>query len=556
MKICIVGGVAGGAGVAARLRRHDENTTIVMFEKGEHISYANCGLPYFIGDVITDEEELYLQTPESFYERFNVDVRVKHEVLSVDTDQKTLTIKDINNHKEYKESFDVLVLSPGSRPIVFPMPGIDLPHIFTLRNIKDTLNIKKYINDKHVKHATVIGGGYIGLEMAENLTKIGIKTSIIEAASHVVNTLDDDMATILHNHIQEHGVELLLNKKAIAFDLNHVVLDDGKHVDADLVLLSIGVAPETSFIADSKIKLGRRGEILVDEQGRTNIENVFALGDAAVIQHVVSKSPMVIPLAAPANKQARIVADVIMGKPSKYKGTQGTAIAKVFDKVVAVTGESQRSLDIQKRDYQTSLSISNHHASYYPGAESLIIKLYFDTTSLVLLGAQIIGEQGVDKRIDTCAIAVGYGMKITDLQDFELAYAPPFGSAKDPVNMAGYVAQNVAEKTTRLLFPNDLVTINISKLDVRDFDELSEGALVDAVHIPLPQLRSRMHELDQSRSYAIYCAVGLRGYLAEQILRHHGFDVYNVAGGYYFLKEYFKQHNQELLVLYEQNIIS
>ncbi len=541
MKVCIVGGVAGGAGVAARLRRHDENTSIIMFEKGEHISYANCGLPYYIGDVITDEEELYLQTPQSFYERFNVDVRVQHEVLSVDVKQKKLRIKDLITHLEYEEAYDILVLSPGARPLVFPLPGIDSPHIFTLRNVRDTLTIKDFINDKKVKRATVVGGGYIGLEMAENLVKLGIKTTIIEAATHVVNTLDDDMAAILHNHIRDQGVQLMLNKKAVAFDNKHVVLDDGQHLATDLVLLSIGVVPETGFISDSGIQLGSRGEIIVDQQGKTSIDDVYALGDAIAITHVVSKTSMVIPLAAPANKQARIVADAIMGISSTYKGTQGTAIARVFDKTVAVTGENKRSLQMQNRAFCTSLSISNHHAAYYPGAEPLIIKIYFDTHDSTLLGAQVIGEKGVDKRIDTLSIAVRYGMKITDLQDFELAYAPLFSSAKDPVNMAGYVAQNVVEKRTRLIFPQEFMTMDMIKLDVRDVDELDEGTIADSIHIPLSQLRNRLGELDQSKRYAIFCAVGLRGYLAEQILRHHGFDVYNVAGGFYFLNEYLKQ---------------
>jgi NADPH-dependent 2,4-dienoyl-CoA reductase/sulfur reductase-like enzyme/rhodanese-related sulfurtransferase len=541
MKVCIVGGVAGGAGVAARLRRHDENTTIIMFEKGEHISYANCGLPYYIGDVITDEKELYLQTPESFHDRFNVDVRVQHEVLSVDVKQKKINVRNLISNTDYEEAYDILVLSPGARPLVFPLPGIDSPHIFTLRNVRDTLAIKGFINDYKVKKATVIGGGYIGLEMAENLVQLGIQTTIVEAATHVVNTLDDDMAAVLHNHIREKGVRLKLNKKAVAFDHEHVVLDDGQHLTTDLVLLSIGVVPETGFISNSGIQLGTRGEIIVDHQGKTSIEDVYALGDATAITHVVSKTSMIIPLAAPANKQGRIVADAIMGLNSTYKGTQGTAIARVFDRTVAVTGENQRSLQMQNRVFHTSLSISNHHASYYPGAEPLIIKIYFDAHDSTLLGAQIIGEKGVDKRIDTLSIAVRYGMKVTDLQDFELAYAPLFSSAKDPVNMAGYVAQNVAEKRTRLIFPHEFTTLDMINLDVRDTDELDEGTIANSLHIPLSQLRNRLDELDQSKSYAIFCAVGLRGYLAEQILRHHGFDVYNVAGGFYFLSEYLKQ---------------
>ncbi|MDP3306220.1 MAG: FAD-dependent oxidoreductase [Erysipelotrichaceae bacterium] len=538
MKVCIVGGVAGGAGVAARLRRHDENYSIIMFEKGEHISYANCGLPYYIGDVITDEEELYLQTPTGFYERFNVDVRVLNEIVSVDPQNKQLLVRNVVNGQQYHESYDVLVLSPGAKPMIFPLPGIDLPHIFTLRNVRDTLTIKKFIKNNRVKKAVVIGGGYIGLEMAENLHKLNIQTTIVEAASHVVNTLDEDMAAILHNQIREQGVKLFLNSKAVAFNQHQVILHTGEQLPADMVLLSIGVSPETGFLADSGIALGSRKEILTDAQGKTNVKDVYALGDAAGVNHVVSNTSTIIPLASPANKQARVVADAIAGKITTYKGSQGTAIAQVFDKVVAVTGENERSLQMQNRPYLTSLSINYHHASYYPGAERLIIKCYFTPIDGVLLGAQIIGSQGVDKRIDTLAVAVRYGMKVTDLQDFELAYAPPFGSAKDPVNMAGYVAENVLIGKTRQVSPLEIMHSDAIKLDVRDDDEVEEGTIVNSVHIPLPQLRNRINELNKDQTYIIYCAVGLRGYLAEQILRHNGYDVYNAAGGYYFYHEY------------------
>ncbi len=546
MKICIVGGVAGGAGVAARLRRHDENHTIIMFEKGEHISYANCGLPYYIGDVITDEEELYLQTPESFKDRFNVDVRVLTEVIRVDTQTKTLFVKEVTNDRNYTESYDILVLSPGAKPVVFPLPGIDLPHIFTLRNVRDTLNIKQFINKNRVKQAVVIGGGYIGLEMAENLHQLNIQTTIVEAASHVVNTLDDDMASILHNHIRERGVSLYLNSKAVAFTQRHVILHTGEQISADLVILSIGVSPETGFLTDSGIALGARKEILTDSQGRTNIADVFALGDAAAVKHIVSNVSTVIPLASPANKQARIVADAIAGKSVTYKGSQGTAIAKVFERVVAVTGENERSLQMQNKPFLTSLSVSNHHASYYPDAKRMFIKIYFTPDDGTLLGAQIIGEEGVDKRIDSLAIAIRYRMKVTDLQDFELAYAPPFGSAKDPVNMAGYVGENVLIGKTRPVFPAALMHMDAIKLDVRDEEELEEGMIADAVNIPLPYLRTRLNELDKSATIVIYCAVGLRGYLAEQILRHHGFaDVYNAAGGYAFYQEYLNSYTNK-----------
>jgi NADPH-dependent 2,4-dienoyl-CoA reductase/sulfur reductase-like enzyme/rhodanese-related sulfurtransferase len=545
MKICIVGGVAGGAGVAARLRRHDENHTIIMFEKGEHISYANCGLPYYIGDVITDEEELYLQTPETFHDRFNVDVRVLNEIVSVDTTNKQLHVRNLKNGESYVESYDVLVLSPGAKPMVFPLPGIDLPHIFTLRNVRDTLTIKSFIKKNRVKKAVVIGGGYIGLEMAENLHKLNIKTTIVEAASHVVNTLDDDMASILHNEIRKHGVGLYLNSKAVAFNQHHVVLDSGEQITADMVLLSIGVSPETGFLDDSGIALGPRKEILTDAQGKTNIEDVYALGDAVAVRHIVSNNSMIIPLASPANKQARIVADAIAGKNSFYKGSQGTAIAQVFDKVVAVTGENDRSLRMQNRPFLMSVSVSNHHASYYPGAEQMIIKCYFTPDEGMLLGAQIVGAQGVDKRIDTLAIAIRYGMKVTDLQDFELAYAPPFGSAKDPVNMAGYVAENVLTGKTRQILPKELMHSSAMKLDVRDEDEVEEGTIANSIHIPLPQLRARMNELNKNQTYIIYCAVGLRGYLAEQILRQYGYDVVNAAGGYTFYNEYLSSYTNK-----------
>ena len=534
MKVLIVGGVAGGAGAAARLRRNDEDAQIIMFEKGEYISFANCGLPYYIGGTITDKQKLQLQTPEAFNARFNVDVRIRHEVLSVDSAAKTVTAKNLVTGETYTESYDSLVLSPGASPIRPPFPGMEENKIFTLRSIPDTYAICDYIDQAHPKTAAVIGAGFIGLEMAENLAERGLKVSIVEAAPHVMAPIDLDMAHPVHNRIRAAGMDLYVGRKCQGFTKNTVLLDDGSAVDADMVVLSIGVSPETRFLKDSGVTLGGRGEILVDEQLRTSAPDIYALGDAAAVTNLVSGRTQVIPLAGPANKQARIVADVICGRKAAYKGSIGTSVMKFFDMTVACTGEKEESLKAAGTPYHKSFTVSASHAGYYPDGTQMVIKLLFNDEGRIL-GAQIVGGDGVDKRIDDLAIAVRFGLTVYDLEEMELAYAPPFSSAKDPVNMAGFVAQNILEGRVTPFYAEDVASIpaDALRLDVRDDHELEElGTIPGFEHITLNQLRSHLDELDLSKPAYVTCQIGLRGYIASLILRHHGATVYNLSGGF------------------------
>ena len=537
MKILIVGGVAGGAGTAARLRRNDENARIILFEKGEYISFANCGLPYYIGQTITDKEALQLQTPQAFHDRFNVEVRVCQEVTSVDSAAKTVTVKDHAAGREYTESYDKLVLSPGASPIRPPFPGIEKNHVFTLRNIPDTYAIYDHIEKARPRTAAVIGAGFIGMEMAENLAERGIAVSVVEAAPHVMAPIDLDMAHAVHNRIRAAGMGLYIDRKCAGFTENAVLLEGGEQVPADMVILSIGVRPETRFLEGSGVELGPRGEILVDDQLRTSVPDIYALGDAATVQNLVSGRRQVIPLAGPANKQARIVADVICGREARYKGSIGTSIMKFFEMTVAAAGEKEESLKAAGTPYRKSYTVSSSHAGYYPGGTQMTIKLLY-TDEGRILGAQIVGGDGVDKRIDTLAIAIRFGLTVYDLQEMELAYAPPFSSAKDPVNMAGFVAQNVLEGVLHPFYVEDLDSLpeNAVRLDVRNPEELEElGGIPGFVNIPLNQLRGRLGEVDLTRPVYVTCQVGLRGYVAARILAQHGAkEVYDLSGGYSF----------------------
>ena len=533
MKAVIVGGVAGGAGAAARLRRKDETAQIIMLEKGEYISFANCGLPYYVGDVITQREELLLQTPESFNARFQVDVRVNNEVLSVDTGKKTVTVLNHETGETYTESYDKLVLSPGASPIVPNMEIQHPEHVFTLRNIPDTFKIKDYLNSHNPRTAAVIGGGYIGLEMADNLCRLGLEVSVIEAASHVIASLDEDMSHELQNHLRSKGLDLHLGSMAQRIDRDQVILSDGREIPADMVILSIGVRPETGFLKDSGIALGSRGEILVDEYLQTNVPDVYAVGDAIGVKSFGTGADAVIPLAGPANKQARIVADNLCGEKKAYHGTQGTAIAKVFDMTAAVTGENETTLRRAGIAYRKTFTISPSHAGYYPGGSTMVVKLLY-TPEGKILGAQIVGRDGVDKRMDVLASAIRAGMDVFDLQELELAYAPPFSSAKDPVNMAGYVAGNVVEGRMIPFYVEDLANLpeNAFLLDVRTPGEFAHGTIPGAVNIPVDVLRQRLSEVPKDKEIHIFCAVGLRGYIAQCILRQNGYETKNLSGGY------------------------
>ena len=533
MKAVIVGGVAGGAGAAARLRRKDETAQIIMLEKGEYISFANCGLPYYVGDVITQREELLLQTPESFNARFQVDVRVNNEVLSVDTGKKTVTVLNHETGETYTESYDKLVLSPGASPIVPNMEIQHPEHVFTLRNIPDTFKIKDYLNSHNPRTAAVIGGGYIGLEMADNLCRLGLEVSVIEAASHVIASLDEDMSHELQNHLRSKGLDLHLGSMAQRIDRDQVILSDGREIPADMVILSIGVRPETGFLKDSGIALGSRGEILVDEYLQTNVPDVYAVGDAIGVKSFGTGADAIIPLAGPANKQARIVADNLCGEKKAYHGTQGTAIAKVFDMTAAVTGENETTLRRAGIAYRKTFTISPSHAGYYPGGSTMVVKLLYTPEGKVL-GAQIVGRDGVDKRMDVLASAIRAGMDVFDLQELELAYAPPFSSAKDPVNMAGYVAGNVVEGRMIPFYVEDLANLpeNAFLLDVRTPGEFAHGTIPGAVNIPVDVLRQRLSEVPKDKEVHIFCAVGLRGYIAQCILRQNGYKTKNLSGGY------------------------
>lgn len=544
MKVLIVGGVAGGAGAAARLRRNNENAEIILFEKGGYISFANCGLPYYLGDVITDRDDLLIQTPESFNSWFNVDVRVNSEIVSVDTQEKAVTVKDMGNNKTYTENYDVLVLSPGAKPVRPPIPGVEKRHVFTLRNVEDTFQIKDFLTEHKPKSCAVIGGGFIGLEMADNFHRLGMKISIIEAASHVIAALDEDMAHDLHNHIRSKGVALYVNSKVTEIGDGFVITEKGERIDAELVILSVGVRPETGFLKDSGVTLGSRGEIIANEYLETSAPGVYAVGDAISVKDFISGKETLIPLASPANKQARIVADNIAGRKVSYKGTQGTAIAKVFDMAAAVTGQSEAALKSAGTPYLKSYTYSSSNAGYYPGGEPMFVKMLYTPQTGRLLGAQITGRKGVDKRIDQFAAAMRHQGTVYDLEELELAYAPPFSSAKDPVNMAGYVAENVLTGKSDVFYPEDVPNIpkDTILLDVRTEGEFKTGHIDGAVNLALGTLRDSLDGLDRSKEIYIYCQIGLRGYIAEQILRQKGFRVKNMSGGYRFYNAIKKDH--------------
>ncbi len=542
-KVLIVGGVAGGATAAARLRRLDEHARIIMFERGDHISFANCGLPYYIGDVITDREDLILQTPESFRERFNVDVRIRSEVIKIDRNRKTVDVRDASG-RVYQESYDYLILSPGAEPVIPPIEGAKSEAVFTLRNIADTWRIKDFVTNSRPKSAVVVGAGYIGIEMAENLHALGLKVSIIELADHVIQPLDPDMAAEVHKHIMRKGVGLHLNRAVTAIRSDEgvydVVLDDGSVLRTDMVILAVGVRPESFLAKDAGLEMGIRGCIVTDNHMRTSDPFIYAAGDAVETIDFVSGKKAFVPLASPANRQGRIAADNIAGIESTYDGTLGTSILKAFDMTVAMTGNNERSLKESGVDYEKSFTFSPSNASYYPGASFMTIKLMFEKQSGRILGAQITGFKGVDKRIDIIATAIKAGMTVHGLANLELSYSPPFGSAKDPVNIAGYVASNIISGMMKVFHWHDVKDINPDEailLDVRTREEYAKGSLEGAVNIPLDELRERISELDESKPVYVFCQVGFRGYIAARILGQNGFEnVYNLSGGYRLVK--------------------
>ena len=538
MKIIIIGGVAGGATTAARIRRVDETAEIILLEKGKHISYANCGLPYYIGGVIEEREKLFVQTPEAFSTRFRVDVRTENEVIFIDRKKKTVTVRQ-SSEDTYEESYDKLLISTGASPVRPPLPGIDLPGIFTLRNVTDTDRIKEYINSHSPRKAVVVGAGFIGLEMAENLHAQGAKVSIVEMGNQVMAPIDFSMASLVHQHLMDKGVNLYLEQAVASFEREgkglKVTFKNGQSISADIVILSIGVRPETSLARAAELTIGPAGGIAVNDYLQTSDEAIYAIGDAIEYRHPITGKPWLNYLAGPANRQGRIVADNILGAKIPYEGSIGTSIAKVFDMTVASTGLPGKRLRLEGIDYMSSTIHPASHAGYYPDAMPMSIKITFDKQTGRLYGGQIVGYDGVDKRIDELALVIKHQGTVYDLMKVEQAYAPPFSSAKDPVAIAGYVAEDMITGKTNPVYWRELRDIEMENkflLDVRTQDEFALGSLPGAVNIPLDELRDRMSELPKGRMIYTFCAVGLRGYLAYRILTQHGFDkVRNLSGG-------------------------
>ncbi|MFL9651931.1 CoA-disulfide reductase [Exiguobacterium chiriqhucha] len=537
-KIVIVGGVAGGASAAARLRRLNEENHIVMFDRGEYISFANCGLPYYIGDVIQDRQKLLVQTVEGMNKRFQLDVRNLTEVTKINRAEKTVSVKHVQTGETYDESYDVLVLSPGAKPIRPNIPGIEeAEDIFTLRNIPDTDKIRSYVDDKAPKHATVIGGGFIGIEMAENLRERGVDVTLVEMADQIMTPLDREMVASVQEHMRLHGVDLQLSDGVDSFSENgkRVHLKSGRVIETDMVVLSIGVVPESSIATEAGLETGIRGAIRVNEKMLTSDPNIYAIGDAVEVLDYIFKEPSVVPLAWPANRQGRLVADIIDGRDVKYNGTMGTGIAKVFDMTVASTGWNEKRLTAAGKEFEAVHVHPGSHAGYYPGSTPVSLKLLFHPTTGEIYGAQGVGMNGVDKRIDVIATAMKGGLTVLDLPDLELSYAPPFSSAKDPVNMIGYVASNVVLGDNEVVHwdeIDDLVQNGATLLDVRDESEHELGKIPGSINVPLNSLRDHLDDYSKDETIYVTCQVGLRGYLASRILRQNGFKVKNLSGGY------------------------
>ncbi len=539
MKVLIVGGVAGGAAAAARLRRLDEHAQIIMFERGEYISFANCGLPYYIGGEISDKSKLSVQTPENFHAKLNVEVRIFSEVLSIDRENKKIAVRDIRGGKEYFETYDKLILSPGAMPVRPSIEGINNDRVFTLRNIPDTFKIKNYIDQTKPSKAVVVGGGFIGVELAENFVAQGIDVTLVEMLDQVIAPIDYDMAAEVHNHMRAKGVELMLKTalKKIEVKGDRLAVSAGdKVIDADFVALAIGVRAESSLAKEAGLKLNDKGGIIVDDHMRTQDENIYAVGDAIEVADYVTGQPVMVPLAGPASKQGRIAADNICGIASSYKATQGSSILKAFDLTVASTGINEKTDKRLGLNYEKSFTYSGNHAGYYPGAVNMSIKTIFDKETGRILGAQLVGYDGVDKRADVLATAIRANMTAYELTELELCYAPPYSSAKDPVNMAGYVVENILTGKVKIFHWHDVEALckrtDVTLLDVRVAAEFDNNHADGFVNIPLEELRSRIDEIDKSKPVYVACQIGLRGYIAARLLSQRGFDCYNLSGGY------------------------
>lgn len=542
MKVVIVGGVAGGATAAARIRRLDEHAEIIVFEKSGYISYANCGLPYYIGGVISDPEELTLQTPESFFARFRINVKLRHEVITVRLEKKTVTVKDLASGKVFEETYDKLLLSPGAKPVRPPFKGLESEKLFTLRTVEDTFRIKEYVEKHKPRLAVIAGGGFIGLETAENLRELGMEVTVVQSQEQLMTPFDADMAAFIHAEARKHGVNLALGHRVEdvyeADGQMEVRLQNAAPLRADMVILAIGVSPDTALAKAAGLQLGLKDSIVVNDRMETSCPDIYAVGDAVQVRHFVTKEEALISLAGPANKQGRIAADNICGGDSRFGGSQGSSVIKVFSLTAASTGINERTAKVLGIDCDKVILSPLSHAGYYPGGRLMTMKVVFEKGTYRLLGAQIIGAEGVDKRIDVLATAIRAGMKATELKELDLAYAPPYSSAKDPVNMAGFIIDNIAKGLVRQWYAEEADTLprdgSVILLDVRTAEEYEHGHIDGFINIPVDELRDRLTELDRKKPVYIICQSGLRSYIADRILTGYGFDCYNFAGGFRF----------------------
>ena len=542
MKVVIVGGVAGGATAAARIRRLDEQAEIFVFERSGYISYANCGLPYYIGGVIENPQQLTLQTPESFFSRFRVHMKVHHEVTAIHPERKTVSVKKLESGEIFEESYDKLLLSPGAKPTQPRLPGVGIDKLFTLRTVEDTFRIKEYINNNHPKSAVLAGGGFISLELAENLRELGMDVTIVQRPKQLMNPFDSDMASFIHSEMRRHGIKLALGHTVEGFvekeDGVEVLLKEEPSLCADMVVLAIGVTPDTYLAGEAGLELGIKGSILVNDRMETSIPDIYAVGDAVQVKHYVTGQEALISLAGPANRQGRIAADNICGGDSRYPGSQGSSVIKVFDMTAASTGLNETNAKKAGLDVDKVILSPMSHAGYYPGGRLMTMKVVFEKETYRLLGSQIVGYEGVDKRIDVLATAIHTGMKATELKDLDLAYAPPYSSAKDPVNMAGFMIDNLADGILKQFHLEDLASLphdgSVMLLDARTAGEYRRGHIDGFVNIPVDELRERLGEIEAGKPVYVICQSGLRSYIACRILAGNGFDCYNFSGGFRF----------------------
>ena len=542
MKVVIIGGVAGGATAAARLRRLDEQAEIVVFERSGYISYANCGLPYYIGGVIEDPEDLTLQTPESFFARFRVDMRVRHEVTAIHPERKAVSVKALETGETFEESYDKLILSPGAKPTQPRLPGVGLEKLFTLRTVEDTFRIKDYIRKNHPKSAVLAGGGFIGLELAENLRELGMEVTIVQRPKQLMNPFDPDMAAFIHGEMRKHGVKLALGHTVEGFEERDggvdVLLKDEAPLHADMVVLAIGVTPDTALAKAAGLELGVKDSIVVNDRMETSVPDIYAVGDAVQVRHAVTGQDVLLSLAGPANKQGRIAADNICGGDSRYRGSQGSSVIKVFDLTAAVTGVNETNARKAGLDVDAVVLSPMSHTGYYPGGRLMTMKVVFEKGTYRLLGAQIVGGEGVDKRIDVLATAIHAGMNAIQLKDLDLAYAPPYSSAKDPVNMAGFMIENLSKGVVKQFRVSDVASLpqdgSVTLLDARTEREYSRGHIEGFRNIPVDELRERLGEIEAGKPVYVICQSGLRSYIACRILAGHGYEAYNFSGGFRF----------------------